>query len=100
MCILYSILVLIIILFLLFTGHSYDKDLDLMAFLSLHVNSINITESFFNKFSNKCRAIPQVRMFFYSLLYFISVILLVLSGDIETNSGPDRGYSNNFSFCH
>ena len=26
---------------------------------------------------------------FCSLLFFISVILLVLSGDIETNPGPD-----------
>ena len=38
--------------------------------------------------------------FFCSLLFFISVILLLLSGDIETNAGPDRGYSKSFSFCH
>ena len=41
---------------------------------------------------------------FCSLLFFIVVILLVillvLSGDIETNPGPDPGYSNSFSFCH
>ena len=31
---------------------------------------------------------------------YISVILLLLSGDIETNPGPDPGYLNSFSFCH
>ena len=35
-------------------------------------------------------------MFLCSLLFFISVILLVLSGDIETNPGPDPGYSNSY----
>ena len=99
-CILYSILLLTIILFLLFTVHFYDKDLDVMAFLSLHVDSINIKRSFFSKFSNKCCTIPHLRMFFCSLLFFISVILLVLSGDIETNPGPGPSYSNSFSFCH
>ena len=99
-CILYSILLLIIILFLLFTVHFYDKDLGVMAFLSLHVDSINIKGSFFSKVSNKCCTIPHVCMFFCSLLFFISVILLVLSGDIETNPGPDRGYSNSSSFCY
>ena len=39
-------------------------------------------------------------MFFCPLLLFISVILLPLSGDIETNLGPDPGYLNRFSFCH
>ena len=39
MYILYNIS-LIIILFLLFTVHFHDKDLDLMAFLSLHVDFI------------------------------------------------------------
>ena len=38
-------------------------------------------------------------MVFCSLL-FISVTLLVLSGNIVANPGPDRGCSNNFSFCH
>ena len=28
------------------------------------------------------------------------MILLLLSGDIETNPGPDPGYLNSFSFCH
>ena len=28
------------------------------------------------------------------------MILLVVSGDIETNPGPDPGYSNTFSFGH
>ena len=31
---------------------------------------------------------------------FISVILLLLSGDIETNPGPDSDYLSSFSFCH
>ena len=26
--------------------------------------------------------------------------LLVLSGDVEINPGPNPGYSNSFSFCH
>ena len=95
-CILYSILLLLTILFLLFTIHFYDKDLALMAFVSLHADSINIKGSFFSKFSHKCRTIRHVRMFFCSLLFFISVILLVLSGDIETNPGPDPGYSNSY----
>ena len=38
-------------------------------------------------------------MFFCRLLLFISVILLLLSEDIETNPGPDLGYLNSFSFC-
>ena len=45
-CILYIILLLITALFLLFTVHFYDKDLGMMVFLSLHVNSINIKGSF------------------------------------------------------
>ena len=49
---------------------------------------------FFSKFPNKCRTIPQVRMFFCALLFF------VLSGDIEANPGPEPGQSNSFSFCH
>ena len=40
-------------------------------------------------------------MFFCTLLLlFISAILLLLSGDIETNPGPDSGYLSSFSFCH
>ena len=81
-CILYSILLLLIILFLLFTVHFYDKDLSMMAFLSLHVNSINIKGSFLNKFFIKCCTCPDVLMSFCPLLSFISVILLLLSGDI------------------
>ena len=37
---------------------------------------------------------------FCSLLFPISIILLVLSGERETIPGPDPGYSNSFSFCH
>ena len=99
-CILYSMLLLLIILFLLFTVHFYDKDLGMMAFLSLHVNSINMKETFFSKFSIKCFACTYVRMFFCSLLFLILVILLLLSGDVETNPGPNPGYSNSFFFCH
>ena len=98
-CILYSILLLITSLFLLFTVHFYDNDLGMMAFLSLHVNSINIKGSFLNKFSIKCCTCPHVLMFFCSLLSFISVILLLLTGDMETNPDPDPDYLNSFSFC-
>ena len=96
--ILYIILVLPIISFLLFMVHFYDKNLGLMEFLSLRVDSMKGT--FFSKFSNKCCKVPHVRMFFCWLLSFISVILLVLSGETETNPGPDPGYPNRFSFCH
>ena len=99
-CILCSILLIIIILFLLFTAHFRDKDLGMMAFLSLHVNSINIKGSFFSKFSIKCCTCPHVHMFFCSLLFFISLTLLLLSGDTEINPGPDPGFSNSFSICH
>ena len=99
-CILYSMLLLLIILFLLFTVHFYDKDLGMMAFLCLHMNSINIKGSLFSKFSFKCCRCCHVRMVLGSLLFFISVILLMLSGDRETNPGSDLGYSNSFSFCH
>ena len=101
-CILYSILLLITILFLLFTVHFYDKDLGMIAFLSLHVNSINIKGSFLNKYFIKCCTCPHVLMFFCTLLLllFISMILLLLSGDIETNLGPYPGYFSSFSFCH
>ena len=98
--ILYSILLLIITLFLLFMVHFYNMDLGAMAFLSLHVNSINIKGSFFIKFCIKCCTCPHVHMFLCSLLFFIWVILLLLSGDIETNLGLDPGYLNSFSFCH
>ena len=65
MCILYSILlIIIIILFLLFRVHFYDKDLGLMPFLSVHVDPISIKGSFFSKLFNKCHTIPHVRMFF------------------------------------
>ena len=99
-CILYSILLLIITVFLLFTVHFYDKDLGMMTFLSLHVNSINIKGSFSSKFSIiKCCTCPHICMFFCSLLFFTSVTLLLLSGDMETNPGPDPSYSNSFSYC-
>ena len=71
-----------------------------MAFLSLHVDSIIVKRRFFSNFSNKHRTSPHGRMFFLSLLFFISVTLLVLSGDIETDPGPDLGYSSSFSFFH
>ena len=99
-CILYSILLLITSLFLLFTVHFCDKDLGMMAFLSLHVNSISIKGSSLNKFTIKCGTCPQVLMFFCPLLLFMSVIFLLLSGNIETNPGPKPGYLNSFSFCH
>ena len=99
--ILYSVLLLITILFLLFTVKFYNKDLGMMVFLYLHVNSINIKGSFFNKFFIKCCTCPHVLMSFCPLLLlFISMILLILSGDIETNPGPDPGYLSSFSFCH
>ena len=81
-CILYSILLVITSLFLLFTVHFYDKDLGMMVFLSVHMNSINIKGSFLNKFFIKCCTYPDVLMSFCPLLSFISVILLLLSGDI------------------
>ena len=81
-CILHSILLLTTSLFLLFTVHFYDEDLGMRAFLSLHVNSINIKGSFLNKLANKYCTYPHVLMFFCPLLLFISVILLLLSGDI------------------
>ena len=93
-------ILLITILFLLFTVHFYDKDLGMMAFLSLDVNSINMKGTFFSKFSIKCFTCTYVRMFFCSLLFLILVILLLLSGDVETNPGPNPGYSNSFFFCH
>ena len=101
-CILYSILLLITIWFLLFTVHFYDKDVGIIAFVSLHVNSINIKGSFLNKYFIKCCTCPHVLMFFCTLLLllFISMILLLLSGDIETNLGPYPGYLSSFSFCH
>ena len=62
-----------------------------MAFLSLRVDSINIKGSFLHLVT------PA---FFCSYLSFISIILLVLPGDTETNPGPDLDYSNIFSVCH
>ena len=99
-CMLYSILLLITILFLFFAVHFYDKDLGMKAFLSLRVNSINIKGSFLNKYFIKCCACPYVLMFFCPLLLFISVILLLLSGDIETNPGKHPDYLSSSSFCH
>ena len=99
-CIRYSILLLITSLFLLFTVHVHDKDLDMMAFLSLHINSINNKRSFLSKFDIKCCTCPHVLMFFCPWLLFISVILLPFSGDIETNPCSDPRYLNSFSFFH
>ena len=78
-CIPYSMLRLIITLFLLFTVHFYDKDLGVTEFLSLHVNSINIKGSFFSKFSIKCCTCPlnvplnvvQVCCTSYQVLFFL-----------------------------
>ena len=71
-----------------------------MVFLSVHVNSINIKGSFLNKFFIKCCTCPHVLMFFCPLLLLISLILLLISGDIETNPGADTSYLSSFSFCH
>ena len=103
MCILYNISLITIILFLLFTVHFYDKDLGLMAFLSLHVyypsQSISIEAFLVNFLINVVQFLKYV-CFFCLLLFFISVKLIVLSGDTETNPGPDPAYANSFSFCH
>ena len=53
--------------FILFTVHFYAKDLGMMAFLSLHMNSINIKGNFLNKFFIKCCTCPHVLMFFCQL---------------------------------
>ena len=55
--------------------HFYDKNLGLMAFLSLSVDSTNIRGSFFTKFSNKCYIIPQVRIFLFIIILNISDII-------------------------
>ena len=99
-CILNSFLLLQITLFLLFMVHFCNEKLGLMAFLSLRVDSINTEGNIFSKSSNKCCTIPHVLMFFCSLLFFISMISLVLFGGLETNPGPDPGYSNSFLFSH
>ena len=76
-CILYSILLLLTILFLFFTIHFYDKYLALMAFVSLHADSLNIKGSFFSKLSDKCRTIPHVHM------CFLIIIILHISDIIS-----------------
>ena len=41
------------------------------------------------------------RLYVFCLFFFfISVILSVLSGDIDIDPGLDLGYLNGFSFCH
>ena len=85
---------------LLFTVHLYDENLDLVAFLCLCVGSINVKINFFNKFANKSCTFPNVRMFPCLLLFFISMILLVLFGGIKANPGLNPGYSNSFTYCH
>ena len=99
-CILYSILLLLLIFFLLFTVHFYHKDLGMIAFPSLYVNSLNIKGRFFSKFSIKYCTCLHACIFFFSLLFFISVISVLLSGDIETYPSPDPRYSNSCSFSH
>ena len=71
-----------------------------MVFLSLLVNSINVKGSFLNKFFINCCTCPHVLMSFCPLFLFISMIFLLLSGDIETNPGRDPGYLSSLSFCH
>ena len=99
-CILYSFLLLLITLILLFTVHLCNKNLGLMAFLSLHVDSINIKRNFSVNFLINVVHFLTCVCFFSSLLFFRSMLLLVLSGDIETNPGPDPGYLKRFSFCY
>ena len=102
--ILHSFLLLIITLFLLFTIYLYDENLGLVAFLSFRVNSISIKGNFFSRFSKKYCTFPQIRMFFCSLLFFISTVLLVLSEVIEINPDPAPDFSNSFvsfvTFCN
>ena len=66
---------------LLFAVHLYDENLDLVVFLSLRAGSINIKINFLNKFTNKSSTFSNIRMFFCLLLFFMSMILFVLSGD-------------------
>ena len=76
-CILFSFLLLLITLFLLSLLHLCDKNLGLVTVPFICVDSINITGSFFSKFINRsCKS-------FHSLLFFISMISSLLSGDKE-----------------
>ena len=78
-CIVCSLLLLIIILFLLFTVRFYDENLGLMTFLSLHVFSINIKRNFFSKFSNFLK-----RLYISSRKYvFLFIITLYISDIIS-----------------
>ena len=66
---------------------------------TLHVDSIHIKGNFLVNFLiNVVHFLTCVC--FFSSLFFRSMLLLVLSGDIETNPGPDPGYSKKFSFCY
>ena len=99
-CILYSFLLLLITLFLLFMVHLCHKNLGLMAFLSLRVDSINIKGNFSVNFLINVVHFLMYVCFFSSLLFLRSMLLLVISGDIEINPGPYPGYLKRFSFCY
>ena len=87
-------------MFFLFTVLLYCEKLCLIAFLCLLVDSDNIKGNFLNKTSNKCCTFPHVRLLFYSLLFFKSMILVVFLEIHKQIKVQDRGYSNNFLFCH
>ena len=72
-----------------------------MTFLSFFVDSINIKGNIFSKINLLIKLFfSTCTYFFYSWLFFLPVISLVLFGGIETNPSPGLGCSNSFSFCH
>ena len=74
-CILYSFLLLLITLFLLFTMHLYDANIILIAFLSLPVDSVNIKGNFFSKFANNAVQFLTYVCFLFIIILHINDII-------------------------
>ena len=84
-------LLLLITFILLLTVHLYNEDLNLVTFLSFCVDSINIKRNLLCKFINKsCTSLygPLIFVYHFFFFFFITRILLLYSGDIETNPRP------------
>ena len=93
--ILYSFLLLIITLFLLFTVHLYDANLDLLTFLSLRVGC---AETFLVNFLRNVAHFLTYVCFLFIIIPHISYIISAFWR--KRNNSRSRPWLLSFSFCH
>ena len=93
--ILYSFLLLIITLFLLFTVHLYDANLGLLTFLSLRVGC---AETFLVNFLRNVAHFLTYVCFLFIIIPHISYIISAFWR--KRNNSRSRPWLLSFSFCH